>query len=162
MANITISSVAGDNKYLITSNDVDTGWGTCFFWSDEIFHVYDNDSYVLLTWHDGHKWELSFDGIDNSWQVYSVLEVVITSNTQLAALISDMKSTINIGNTCGFIYDQAVASDTWEINHQLGRFPSVTIVDTSGNKVMADVQYIDANNITISFTNAFAGKAYLN
>lgn len=67
------------------------------------------------------------------------------------------------GNQLGtYIHNQAVASATWNINHKLGKFPSVTIIDTSGNVVYGDIQFIDSNNITITFSASFSGKAYLN
>ena len=50
----------------------------------------------------------------------------------------------------------------WEINHNLGKFPSVSIVDSAGTVVIGDVSHTDINNLTISFASGFAGTAYLN
>lgn len=61
-----------------------------------------------------------------------------------------------------FNYDQITPSSTWNINHNLNKFPSVSVVDTSGTKVYTDVNYIDNNNVTLTFSASFAGKAYLN
>lgn len=61
-----------------------------------------------------------------------------------------------------FIYEQGVSSNTWEIQHNLGKFPSVSVVDTAGNEIITSVKYIDENNIIIYMTSAFKGKAYLN
>ncbi len=61
-----------------------------------------------------------------------------------------------------FDYTQGSASDDWIIAHNLGRYPSVTIVDSTGREVFGDVHYTDANNIEILFTSAFAGQAFLN
>lgn len=61
-----------------------------------------------------------------------------------------------------FEHDQSTPSSSWSINHSLSKFPSVTIVDTSGNEVEGDVQHTDNNNLTISFSASFSGKAYLN
>jgi len=61
-----------------------------------------------------------------------------------------------------YIHEQAVASAVWEINHNLGRYPSVTIVDSAGDVVSADPKYIDENNVRIEFAAEFGGKAYLN
>ncbi len=60
-----------------------------------------------------------------------------------------------------FEFTQATASDTWTIAHNLGVYPNVTVVDSSGREVEGDVQYIDMNNIQILFSAAFAGQAYL-
>ena len=61
-----------------------------------------------------------------------------------------------------FIFTQGVASDTWVINHNLEKFPSVTIVDSGNNVVVGDVQYNTENKLTVTFNAAFSGKAYIN
>ena len=61
-----------------------------------------------------------------------------------------------------YIHDQGVAANTWTIQHNLNKYPSVTIVDSSGNEIITDVTYTDLNNVTITMTAAFKGKAYLN
>lgn len=61
-----------------------------------------------------------------------------------------------------FIYEQAIASDTWEIEHNLGRFPSVEVVDTAGNKFFPAVQWINENKLIITMNGATKGKAFLN
>ena len=61
-----------------------------------------------------------------------------------------------------FIFNQAVASATWTVNHNLSKFPSVTMVLNTGQKGYGDVIYIDDNNLTITFASAESGKAYMN
>lgn len=57
---------------------------------------------------------------------------------------------------------QGVANVTWYVEHNLGKYPSVEIVSSSNKVVEGDVQYIDTNNLTITFIGAFSGKAYMN
>ena len=59
-------------------------------------------------------------------------------------------------------YEQAIAADIWEIQHNMKKYPSVTIIDSANNEVMGAVEYIDNNNLRITFNGAFGGKAYLN
>lgn len=66
------------------------------------------------------------------------------------------------GSDKNFVFTQAAASSLWKIKHNLNKFCSVSIVDSAGNIVVGDVNYIDKGNIEISFSSAFAGKAYLN
>ena len=66
------------------------------------------------------------------------------------------------GVTGTYIFNQGDVSDSWSISHGLGAYPSVTIVDTSNDVVYADVHYVDANNLTVSFAAPLSGKAYLN
>jgi hypothetical protein len=48
------------------------------------------------------------------------------------------------------------------ITHSLGKFPSVTTVDSAGSHVVGDIQHIDNNNFTITFKASFQGKVYVN
>ena len=60
-----------------------------------------------------------------------------------------------------YTHTQASANTTWAIVHDLGGKPSVTIVDTSDTHVVGDVTYNSETSITVSFTAAFSGYAYL-
>lgn len=48
------------------------------------------------------------------------------------------------------------------VSHNLGKKPSVTILDTSGNEILGDVEYTDNDNLTIRFSSAVRGTVYLN
>lgn len=61
----------------------------------------------------------------------------------------------------GFVYDQVTPESIWTILHNLNKFPSVTTVDSAGEKVMGNVHYDNKNQVTISFSGAFSGQAYL-
>ena len=61
-----------------------------------------------------------------------------------------------------FVFNQAAPATTWNITHNLGKFPSITVVDTGNTAVNGQYDYIDDNNIVLTFTAPFAGKAYLN
>jgi len=61
-----------------------------------------------------------------------------------------------------FEFDQSSASATWDIQHNLNKFPSVSIALPSGQKGYGDVTYINKNRLTVSFISAESGKAYMN
>jgi len=61
-----------------------------------------------------------------------------------------------------FIFEQAIASDTWVITHNLNKYPSVTIVDSAGNVFTPAIQYDSKNQVTVTMNGATTGKAYLN
>ena len=61
-----------------------------------------------------------------------------------------------------YAHYQNVQSDTWEIQHNLDKYPSVTVVDSANNIVIGDIRYIDANNVVVTFTVPFSGKAFCN
>jgi len=61
-----------------------------------------------------------------------------------------------------FIYTQGVASASWTVVHNLNKFPSVSIVDSANEVVYGNIDYLNVNELTITFQAAFAGKAYMN
>lgn len=56
---------------------------------------------------------------------------------------------------------QTSPQKTWYINHNLGKFPNVKVVDSLKQLCFADVYYIDENNVEIRFKSAESGNAYL-
>ena len=70
----------------------------------------------------------------------------------LSSLVSDKN----------FVFSQAVASATWTVQHNLNKFPSCTMVLSTGQQGYGDVTFIDQNNLTITFASAESGKAYIN
>lgn len=66
------------------------------------------------------------------------------------------------GSDLTYLFDQVAPLIVWNINHDMGKHPAVNIFDTAGDEVDAEVNYVDVNNITITFNAAFAGKATLN
>lgn len=61
-----------------------------------------------------------------------------------------------------FLYTQVSASDTWVITHNLGKRPSVTVVDSGSSVVYGNTTYNGTNQVTINFSAPFSGVAYLN
>lgn len=61
-----------------------------------------------------------------------------------------------------YVHNQQVSSIEWNVTHNMNKFPSVSIVDSANDEVIGEVTYIDTNSLTIKFTAAFSGKAYLN
>ena len=61
-----------------------------------------------------------------------------------------------------YVHSQELASIEWLVVHNMGKYPSVSVVDSANDEVTGEVNYIDTNSLTIKFTAAFSGKAYLN
>lgn len=61
-----------------------------------------------------------------------------------------------------FIFTQAVAAAVWNVSHNLGKFPSVSVVNNNNVVINGEITYIDNNNLTCTFSAGFAGTAYLN
>jgi len=69
---------------------------------------------------------------------------------------------IALNDVATLVYTQSTPATSWAIIHNLGKFPSVDVVDSGGTILIPDVIYVDGNNITVNFVNATSGKAYLN
>ena len=71
--------------------------------------------------------------------------------------------TINNNNNSSFVFTQDCAQPqiTWNINHNLNLVPNVWTVDCNGLNIDGTLTVIDNNTISITFSTAVAGKAYL-
>jgi len=58
-------------------------------------------------------------------------------------------------------FTQGTASSSWIINHNLGFKPNVTVVDSAGTIYEGEITYTNTNSLTVTFSAAFSGKAYL-
>jgi hypothetical protein len=59
-------------------------------------------------------------------------------------------------------WDQASPATIWHVNHGMGKFPAVVVVDSAGHEVRGEVIYIDNNHVDLIFSAAFAGIANFN
>lgn len=67
-----------------------------------------------------------------------------------------------LGNDANLVHDQQTAADTWEITHNLGKYPAVTVIDSAGDQVEGDLRYLGLNTVRITFGAAFSGRAFFN
>lgn len=88
------------------------------------------------------------------------LEVIVSAASTTTDTVVRVVGVPLTGET--YVHTQSVPETAWAINHNLGKFPSVSVVDSGGSVVIGDVQYIDDDNVVVRFTAAFGGKAYLN
>lgn len=62
-----------------------------------------------------------------------------------------------------FVFTQGIASNIWEIEHNLNKEPSVTVVDTANEEQIPDKKvYNSQNKVTLYFLSEFAGRVLLN
>lgn len=66
------------------------------------------------------------------------------------------------GTDKNYLHTQTTASDTWVITHNLNKYPSITVIDSTGAEVIGEIQYDSLNQVTITFAGAFKGFATLN
>lgn len=95
------------------------------------------------------------------------MAVYTTASGKLWILDADLTTWVEFsgggaGSDAKYVHDQAIPSATWNITHSLGKYPSVTVVDSAGSVVEGEISYTDANSLVLTFVGGFAGKAYMN
>lgn len=65
-------------------------------------------------------------------------------------------------NDKNYIHNQTIPSDEWNVQHNLNKYPSVSVMLPSGHIGIADVTHVDENNLTITFAGDETGKAIIN
>lgn len=83
---------------------------------------------------------------------------VILPNGTLSPILTGTSS----GGDKTFVFTQNTAAAEWKIQHDLGKYPAVTVVDSGKTEVIGDVEYVDLNNLTLKFSSPFSGMAFLN
>lgn len=86
-----------------------------------------------------------------------------TSNIEGSGLIDVNKDgqTVTISSKT-FVFEQAIASNVWEITHNLNKRPNITLVDSTGREFEAIKDYINDNQVIVTLESATTGFAYLN
>lgn len=61
-----------------------------------------------------------------------------------------------------YVHNQVVANSSWTVQHNLGKYCSVTVVDGTGKIIVGNVEYVDEDNLIVTFTKPVSGTAYCN
>lgn len=98
--------------------------------------------------------------IQSGWKLYNiftkadydVLSDMIQANTaSIDAKVEDKTYSHSFSNT-----------STVSVAHNLAKRPSVTVIDSAGDEVEGDINYVDMNNLIITFSAPFSGVVILN
>ena len=82
--------------------------------------------------------------------------------TPFASAAGSGSGTGTTGGDKNYVHLQGPPATSWNITHNLGKYPAVSVVDSSDRIVVGEIEYIDTNNVVLTFSSAFAGKAFLN
>lgn len=61
-----------------------------------------------------------------------------------------------------YVHIQNSPALTWPVNHNLGKRPTVALVDSADSGFDAEIVYIDDNNLNIVLAYEVSGKVYCN
>lgn len=128
--------VGKENQLYINKTD-----GTAYLWKENTFV------------------EMESSSIEDLKQRMSTNEEQITTHTEQ---IAELSEEISRGADKNYIHKQQTASDLWTVVHNLGKFPSITVVDSAGTVVTGEIVLQTTEQAVISFNGAFSGKAYCN
>jgi hypothetical protein len=104
-------------------------------------------------------------------QVQVISDVIQVANNGSTVLVEvdSPSDVIQVGYTQpgGSIGDKFYQQDfrsttTVTVTHNLGKYPSVAVVNTFKEQVEAEIDYIDTNNLTVKFNGANTGTVFCN
>ena len=61
-----------------------------------------------------------------------------------------------------YVHNQSILADTWIVTHNLGRNPSITVVDSGDSVILPNIHYDNTNQVTLTFSAPTSGKVYVN
>ena len=94
--------------------------------------------------------------------------IVVNDGENSVIVVKEQTNSVTVtgviggGGDSSYVYTQASPSATWVINHNMAKFPSVTVVDSANNIVYGEVLYNSNMQVTLTFAGAFSGKAFFN
>lgn len=100
---------------------------------------------------------------ENFERIADLLEAVDNSGVDVSALAAEVSAlSVAVGRLQQFLHVQSTPLATWTINHNLSRYPSVTVIDSFNDNVEGGaINYPSVNTLTVTFASAFSGKAVL-
>lgn len=135
---------------------------------DEGVLVYDTTIDTFFVW-DGNQWlQVGVTSAQNSQitEAYSrsVMSIDITQTETDRTVTLTYRDNTSIADLYkhSHIHTQTVSAATWNVTHNLGKYPSVSVVDSANEEVIGEVEHLTNNSLNIKFTAAFSGKAFIN
>ena len=108
------------------------------------------------------------DSTETNFYNIALTPVPNQSNGNIENLRSYSISVFTAGDK-NILHTQSSASNSWTVNHNMGKYPSVSIVECNptanevdGDLVIGEVTYNSINQLTIKFASPIRGVAYIN
>ena len=89
-------------------------------------------------------------------------KVTFQNKTTVVTDCGEESETSSNCSDCRFRFEATNATLVWVIIHPLNAYPSVTLLDSSGEEIQAGKKYISPSRIEIHFALPQAGSALLN
>lgn len=107
---------------------------------------------------------ISFENVHLSGESTSVTPPQGDDSDRIATTKYVTEKLTTSGGDSRYTHHQGLASQIWVIDHPLLKHPTVTVIDSAGNTVEAEVVYDGGNlsRVEVYFTHPISGLAYLN
>lgn len=61
-----------------------------------------------------------------------------------------------------YYHSQGTPQEEWVIEHNLGKYPAVTVINSAGEQIYCDVKFDSINQVTLKFGSPLSGSAFMN
>lgn len=131
--------------------------------ADPIVKAYINEGRLYLNLESGSTMDMGPVPLDYEIMKKPAPDEGYTDSYVLMLAGTQQGATINVRNDKTYTYTtNGNEAEEWIIDHNLDKYPAVSVADDNGNMLFGDVQYITKNRVKILFSAATSGKAYLN
>jgi len=90
------------------------------------------------------------------------VDVQVKDGQPIDVKIADLVQVIT-GGSNDKNYEQSFVDQTLlNITHNLQKKPSITVLDTAGDEIQGGYEFVDNNNVKVSFSTTFSGIITLN
>ena len=86
----------------------------------------------------------------------------VAHNLGLLTASENVELKLKVKSDTTLVYPVTNTAPVWTITHNLGKRPAITTVDSSGNVIHGDIQYVNDNQIKITFSQTLTGAVYFN
>lgn len=85
--------------------------------------------------------------------------VCITGHTSDSSNFTTDSANWKVLNS-GYEHVQGSGSTDWQVDHNLGRFPSVMVTDSSDTEIMAEIEHITTSQLFVRLNSSITGRVY--
>jgi hypothetical protein len=142
------------NKFMlgyVASYDVETG-----LLSVDVYHTSGSGSYT--------EWFVNQESRgtpgDSAYEVALANGFAGPASAWLASLVG-AQGPAGVSGNGAYHHVQDLSSTVWQISHNLGFNPSITIHDEDENVIIGAIEYVDENTVNLLFNTAVAGNVHL-
>lgn len=67
-----------------------------------------------------------------------------------------------LGSDAYYLHAQNVPATDWTIDHNLNKYPAITVIDSGGTVVLGQIDHVSTAQAIVRFSVAFGGQAFCN